>query len=111
VAQREQEMTEDIYKEIAELDKVIHERARLAIMTLLYHHREVNFNYLKEALQTSEGNLATHLRALEDAGYIEVTKGFRGKRPETTYRISEKGRKEYKKYLQSLEKILEKERE
>jgi len=89
-------MTEDIYKEIAELDKVIHERARLAIMTLLYHHRVVNFNYLKEALQTSEGNLATHLRALEGAGYIEVKKGFRGKRPETTYRISENGRKEYK---------------
>jgi DNA-binding MarR family transcriptional regulator len=111
VVQREQEMTEDIYKEIAELDKAIHERARLAIMTLLYHHREVNFNYLRQALQATEGNLATHLRTLEDADYIEVTKGFRGKRPETTYRISEKGRKEYKKYLQSLEKLLEKERE
>jgi len=99
-------MDDDIYKEIAELDKVIHERTRLAIMTLLYHHREVSFNYLKQALGTTEGNLATHLKALEDAGYIEVIKRFRGKRPETVYRIPDSGREAYEKYLRSLKRLL-----
>lgn len=101
---------DDVYKKITELDKVIHERARLAIMTMLYHHREVSFNYLKQALQTTEGNLATHLKTLESAGYIEVIKTFKEKRPETTYRISESGREAYKKYLGSLEQLLKKEK-
>lgn len=99
-------MADDTYKEITELDKVIHERARLAIMTLLYHHREVSFNYLRQALGTTEGNLATHIKALEDAGYIEVMKRFRGKRPETVYRISDGGREAYKGYVGSLERLL-----
>jgi len=101
-------MTEDIYKEIRDLDKVIHERTRLAIMTILYHHKEVNFKYLKEALQTTDGNLATHLKTLENAEYIETIKRFNRRKPETIYKMSEKGRATYKNYIDSLEVIFKK---
>lgn len=98
-------MDENIYKEIRELDKVIHERTRLSILTLLYHHKEVNFTYLKEALQTTDGNLATHLKTLENAGYIETIKRFNRKKPETIYKMSENGSAAYKNYLSSLEML------
>jgi len=101
-------MTEDIYKEIRDLDKVIHERTRLAIMTILYHHKEVNFKYLKEALQTTDGNLATHLKTLENAEYITTIKRFNRRKPETIYKMSEKGRATYKNYIDSLEVIFKK---
>jgi len=91
-------MTDDIYKDIRDLDKVIHERTRLAIMTILYHHKEVNFKYLKEALQTTDENLATHLKTLENAGYIGTIKRFNRKKPETIYKMSENGSAAHKNY-------------
>ena len=92
---------QDIYK-IAALDKIIHERARLAIMTVLYHREEVNFQYLKRALKTSEGNLATHIKALEGAGYVNVIKKFVRKKPQTSYQMTKKGRENYDLYVSTL---------
>ena len=91
---------------ITELDKVIHERARLAIMTLLYYHKEVSFNYLKQALKTSEGNLATHLKTLEGIGYIKVIKKFVKRKPQTSYQLTKKGREGYEKYVDTLEMLV-----
>ncbi|VUT23614.1 MAG: Helix-turn-helix domain protein [Candidatus Methanolliviera sp. GoM_asphalt] len=95
-----------MYEDIVELDKVIHERMRLAMMTLLYHHREVSFNYLKEALKTSEGNLATHLKVLEKSGYIKVKKRFVKRRPQTSYELTELGKEAYRRYLSVLKRLL-----
>ena len=95
----------DIFR-ITELDKVIHERARLAIMTLLYHHKEVSFNYLKQALKTSEGNLATHLKSLEGAGYINVIKKFVKRKPRTSYQLTKKGKERYGRYVATIEKLV-----
>ena len=95
-----------MYESIRELDKVIHERARLAMMTLLYHHQEASFNYLKQAMHTTEGNLATHLKTLEGAGYIKVTKKFVKRKPQTSYQLTKKGKEAYERYLSTLEKLL-----
>jgi DNA-binding HxlR family transcriptional regulator len=95
-----------MYEDTRELDKVIHERARLAMMTLLYHHKEASFNYLKQAMKTSEGNLATHLKTLESVGYIKVIKKFIKRKPQTSYQLTKKGKEAYERYLSILEKLL-----
>jgi DNA-binding HxlR family transcriptional regulator len=95
-----------MHENIRELDKVIHERARLAMMTLLYHHQEVSFNYLKQAMKTSEGNLATHLKTLEGVGYIKLTKKFVKRKPQTSYQLTKKGKGAYERYLSTLERLL-----
>ena len=96
-----------MYEDIAELNKVIHERMRLAMMTLLYYHREVSFNYLKEALKTSEGNLANHPKVLEKSGYIKVKKRFVKRRPQTSYELTELGKEAYRRYLSVLKRLLD----
>ena len=97
---------EKLAKTLTNLDKTLHEKTRLAISTILFHRRKVDFNTLRRLLETSEGNLATHLRKLEQAGYIEVEKRFVGRKPKTLYRLTEKGRKTYRDYLTNLRKII-----
>jgi DNA-binding HxlR family transcriptional regulator len=87
------------------IDKTIHERGRLAIMTLLATRAEWPFQDLKASLKMSDGNLITHLRALEGAGYLTATK-CHTPRPQTTYSLTPKGRKAFEKYLAILEEIL-----
>jgi DNA-binding MarR family transcriptional regulator len=89
-----------------QLDAVIHERARLAIVSALAVTGELSFNELKTSLNLTDGNLAAHSRTLEDAGYLEVAKSREGKRPLTTMRLTPKGRDAFRKYLDTLRRII-----
>ena len=87
------------------LDKVIHERGRLGIMTLLATRVRWPFSDLKSELKMSDGNLVTHLRTLHTSGYVTVTKEVLD-RPQTTYALTEQGRQAFQGYLTLLEKIV-----
>ena len=87
------------------IDKVIHERGRLAIMTLLATRVRWSFADLKTELRLSDGNLVTHLRTLHGAGYVAVTKEILD-RPQTTYALTPRGRKVFQDYLTLLERIV-----
>ena len=88
------------------LDKTIHEKARLSIMTLLASRAGWSFQELKAELGMSDGNLITHLRTLMAAGFVEEKKDDTGTRPRTTYGLHEEGRKRFKEYLEVLESIV-----
>ena len=88
------------------LDKVIHEKGRLSIMTLLAGRPQWPFQDLKAQLKMSDGNLVTHLRTLHQAGYVSVTKEIVD-RPQTRYGLTEKGRKAFRAYLDLLERIVQ----
>ena len=87
------------------LDKIIHEKGRLGIMTLLATRPSWSFQDLKAELEMSDGNLITHLRTLHDHGYVAVTKEVRD-RPQTNYSLTDKGRKSFQDYLTILEQIV-----
>ena len=89
------------------LDPVLHERVRLTIVSMLAMVPETTFGGLKEALAVTDGNLSAHSRVLELAGYIEVRKFFRGRRPVTMMRLSAKGRQTFRRYLDVLQRIVE----
>ena len=89
------------------LDRVIHERARLSILTsLITHSKGLPFNDLKQLCALTDGNLSRHLKVLEADGMVNMTKGQDGRRPLTTCRISAAGRKRYLEYLTTLEQVV-----
>lgn len=89
------------------LDRVIHERARLGVLTcLITHPRGLNFNDLKQLCALTDGNLSRHLRVLEAEGIVAIAKGHEGKRPQTFCRITPAGRKRYLGYLTTLEQVV-----
>ena len=88
------------------LDKVIHQKARLGIMSILSVTEEAEFNYLKERLKLTDGNLSTHLSHLENSDYIKIEKTFVKKKPKTLCRLTDKGRKAFLKYIENLEQII-----
>jgi DNA-binding transcriptional ArsR family regulator len=88
------------------LDRIIHERMRLAIVSALAVHDALTFNELKGLLETSDGNVSVHARKLEDAGYITCTKGFDGRIPRTEYRLAAAGRKALEEYLGHMEALI-----
>lgn len=88
------------------LDRVIHERVRLAIVSALAVHEALSFNELKALLETSDGNVSVHARKLEDAGYITCTKGFEGRVPRTEYRLAPAGRLALEQYLAHMEALI-----
>ncbi|MBA3853154.1 MAG: transcriptional regulator [Gemmatimonas sp.] len=88
------------------LDKVIHERLRLAIVSALAVHESLTFNDLKLMLDASDGNVSVHARKLEDAGYIACKKGFDGRIPRTEYRLTAAGRKALERYLGHMEALI-----
>jgi len=90
-------------EKLAQLDPVIHSRTRLAVLSILVSVKEASFNYLKETTGTTDGNLSVSLSKLEEAGYISIKKAFKGKKPLTTCKISEKGRKAFSEYIKALE--------
>jgi len=90
-------------EKFAQLDPVIHSRIRLAVLSILISVREASFNYLKETIGTTDGNLSVSLSKLEEAGYISIKKSFKGKKPLTTCSIREKGRTAFSKYMKALE--------
>ncbi|MDR3272725.1 MAG: transcriptional regulator [Flavobacteriaceae bacterium] len=91
---------------INNLNKIFDNRIRVGIMSVLSVNNVLSFNDLKELLQLTDGNLATHLKTLEDNGYISVKKGFIGRKTNTTYNITEQGRKAFQEHLDALEKII-----
>jgi DNA-binding HxlR family transcriptional regulator len=92
--------------EILDLDPIIHERVRLGIMSLLLQAGELDFGTLKRELGVTDGNLAQHLRVLEEHGLIEVHKAFVGRRPRTTYTLTPEGRRRLREYLERLFALL-----
>lgn len=88
------------------LDRVIHERVRLAIVSALAVHDSLTFNELKALLETSDGNVSVHARKLEDAGYIACKKGFDGRVPRTEYKLTASGRKALEQYLAHMEALI-----
>ncbi|HEY7409085.1 MAG TPA: transcriptional regulator [Gemmatimonadaceae bacterium] len=93
------------------LDRLIHERIRLGIVSALAVNDTLSFNDLKTLLRTTDGNLSVHARKLEDAGYIAVTKSFEGRVPHTDYRITATGRRVLEKYLAHMEALIRSTRE
>jgi DNA-binding MarR family transcriptional regulator len=89
-----------------ELEKVIHERLRLGIISALAANEKMSFGDLKNLLQTTDGNISVHARKLEDAGYIECLKSFNGRVPLTEYRITSAGRTALTKYLNHMEALI-----
>ncbi len=92
--------------DFSQLDKTIHERGRLSIMTLLAARAEWSFQDLKAELQMSDGNLITHLRTLQDAGFIAMSKLPTNSRPQTTCSLTPAGRLAFDRYLAILEEII-----
>jgi DNA-binding MarR family transcriptional regulator len=90
-----------------DLDAVIHERARLAIVAALAVSPQLGFGELKSMLDLTDGNLSAHSRTLEEAGYIQVEKSFRGRRPYTAMRLTLAGRKAFARYLAALRQIVD----
>ena len=87
-------------------NKAFESKARLGIMSVLMVNESVNFNSLKELLSLTDGNLATHLRALEEAGYLLVKKEFIGRKPNTTYSVTQGGKDAFHQHLNELEKFI-----
>ena len=93
-----------------QLDRVIHEKGRLAIMSMLAASPELSFTELRDALTMTDGNLTTHIRALQEAGYLTVAKSFQNRRPLTTCSLTAAGRRAFTEYINLLEKIVQQNR-
>lgn len=91
---------------IKNLDKAFESRVRLGIMSVLTASGQADFNTLKGMLGVSDGNLASHIRALEELGYIETVKQFIGRKPNTSYSVTEKGRKAFSNHINALTSLL-----
>jgi len=91
---------------IENLNKNFDSRVRLGIMSALMVNAEVNFNDLKELIQVTDGNLASHIKALEENGFIKVQKGFIGRKTNTTYSATKAGEKAFKLHLDALEEMI-----
>jgi DNA-binding transcriptional ArsR family regulator len=90
----------------AELDRLIHERVRLAIVSALAVNESLTFNDLKQLLNTTDGNLSVHARKLEEAEYVKCTKSFEGRTPKTEYRLTAAGRLALERYLNHMEAVI-----
>lgn len=90
----------------SELDKVIHERMRLGIISALAANETLSFTDLKNLLNTTDGNISVHARKLEDAGYLECLKSFNGRVPLTEYKITSGGREALSRYLNHMEALI-----
>ena len=88
------------------LDKAFENRIRLQIMSVLVANQQYNFNSLKELLDITDGNLASHLKGLEKEEYILVNKSFLGRKPNTNYEATDKGKKAFKAHLDALEQLI-----
>ena len=91
-----------------DIDPVIHERVRLSIVSALAVAPEMSFNELKLTLGLSDGNLSAHATSLQQAGYLEIAKTFKGRRPYTTMRLTPEGQAAFRSYIETLRKIIDK---
>jgi DNA-binding MarR family transcriptional regulator len=94
-----------------QFDKAFENRIRLQIMSVLVANESYDFNSLKELLSVTDGNLASHLKALEKEEYISVNKSFVGRKPNTQYSASAKGREAFKKHLEALENLIKQQKQ
>ena len=94
------------HERILKLDPVIHAPVRLAVLSILATVENANFIFLRESTGATDGNLSTHLSKLEEAGYIKIHKTYQGKKPQTVYSVTEKGRDALLRYIDDLEKIV-----
>jgi len=92
---------------LADIDRLIHEPSRLMIMALLYVIESADFTFLMNQIGLTWGNLSAHMSKLEDAGYIEVEKEFKGKRPNTMLRLTKQGREAFREYRQRMKMVLD----
>jgi len=90
-----------------QLDRVIHEKGRLAIMSMLAASPELSFTELRDTLAMTDGNLTTDIRALQEAGYVAVAKSYQNRRPLTTCSLTPAGRRAFTEYINLLEKIVQ----
>ena len=90
-----------------QLDRVIHEKGRLAIMSMLAASPELSFTEMRDTLKMTDGNLTTHIRTLQEAGYVSVTKSFQNNRPLTTCSLTSAGKKAFTGYINLLEEIIQ----
>jgi len=102
---------ETVEKALPNLDRIIHERMRLGIVSALAVNDSLTFNELKKLLQTTDGNLSVHARRLEEVDYVECTKSFEGRVPKTEYRLTPAGRKAFERYLNHMEALIQAMRE
>lgn len=102
---------ETVENALPNLDRVIHERMRLGIVSALAVNESLTFNELKKLLQTTDGNLSVHARRLEEAEYVDCTKTFEGRMPKTEYRLTDAGRKAFERYLNHMEALIQAMRE
>jgi DNA-binding MarR family transcriptional regulator len=93
-----------------QLDRVIHEKGRLAIVSMLAASPELSFTELRDALGMTDGNLTTHIRALQETGYVSVAKSYQNRRPLTTCSLTATGRKAFREYVNLLEQIVQQNR-
>lgn len=91
---------------ISGLNKMFDNRIRLGVMSILMVNEEVSFNDLKQMLEATDGNLATHMVTLEEEGFIKVHKGFIGRKTNTTYSVTKAGEKAFKEHITALEKVI-----
>ncbi|MCU0381824.1 MAG: transcriptional regulator [Chitinophagaceae bacterium] len=91
---------------IEQLNKIFDSRIRLGIMSALLVNEDVSFNDLKELIQVTDGNLASHLKTLEESAYIKVEKGFVGRKTNTTYKVTKAGEKAFRLHLDALEQMI-----
>ena len=91
---------------IAGLNKIFDNRIRLGVMSIVMVNDEISFNDLKQLLEVTDGNLATHLQTLEESGFLKVHKGFVGRKTNTTYSITKAGEKAFKEHIQALENMI-----
>lgn len=91
----------------ADLDSLIHERSRLAIVSALAVNATLTFNELKALLDSTDGNLSVHARKLEDAGYVACNKSFEGRRPKSEYSLTASGRRALERYVDHMERLIE----
>lgn len=97
---------ETVETSLPNLDRIIHERMRLGIVSALAVNDSLTFNELKKLLQTTDGNLSVHARRLEQVAYLECTKSFEGRMPKTEYRLTAAGRKAFERYLDHMEALI-----
>ena len=90
-----------------QLDRVIHEKGRLAIMSMLAASPELSFTELRDALSMTDGNLTSHMRTLQENGYVAVSKSFQDNRPLTTCSLTAAGKKAFANYINLLEQVLQ----
>ena len=93
-------------RDAQQLDRLIHDRVRLGILSALAAAEVLSFGDLKSALELSDGNLSVHARKLEDAGYVACTKGFEGRTPRTEFKLTPAGRRAFEKYLDHMDALI-----